>query len=136
MWCKRQNGMYMRVKKGPAIRDVIITPIAITGPPLLNAAGLHAPYALRTIVEIITDDNISGISEIPGNINIDAALDTAKKLLIGRNPYQLNSMRLLLEEYFGKETSAQRGDAPWDQRKLVHIYSAIEVACMDIIGKL
>ncbi|HET9280308.1 MAG TPA: enolase C-terminal domain-like protein, partial [Flavitalea sp.] len=30
----------------------------------------------------------------------------------------------------------QRGQAPWDQRKLVHVYSAIEVACMDIIGKL
>jgi glucarate dehydratase len=41
-----------------------------------------------------------------------------------------------LKNYFGKETSAQRGDAPWDQRKLVHIFSAIEVACMDIIGKL
>ena len=45
-------------------------------------------------------------------------------------------MRRALEDYFGKETSAQRGDAPWDQRKLVHIFSAIEVACMDIIGKI
>ncbi|MBC7891382.1 MAG: glucarate dehydratase, partial [Sphingobacteriaceae bacterium] len=25
---------------------------------------------------------------------------------------------------------------PWDQRKLVHIFSAIEVACLDIIGKV
>ncbi len=46
---------------GPRIKEVIITPIAIVDPPLLNAAGLHAPYALRTIVEIITDDNIAGI---------------------------------------------------------------------------
>jgi len=33
-------------------------------------------------------------------------------------------------------TAAKRGDSPWDQRTLVHIFSAIEVACMDIIGKI
>jgi glucarate dehydratase len=126
----------MRVKKGPAIRDVIITPIAITDPPLLNAAGLHAPYALRTIVEIITDDNISGISEIPGNSDINDALHQAKALIIGKDVVQLNSIRRLLENHFGKETATQRGDCPWDQRTLVHIFSAIEVACMDIIGKI
>ncbi|HSC37604.1 MAG TPA: enolase C-terminal domain-like protein, partial [Chitinophagaceae bacterium] len=123
-------------KGGPVIKEIIITPIAIVDPPLLNAAGLHAPYALRTIVEIITDDNISGISEIPGNAGIDAALASARDLLIGKDPFQLNGIRQLLEKAFGKETTAQRGDAPWDQRKLVHIFSAVEVACMDIIGKV
>ena len=112
-------------RKGPTIQDIIITPIAVVDPPLLNAAGLHAPYALRTIVEIITEDKISGISEIPGNIDTDAGLEKAKKLIIGQDPYRLTYMRRLLEEYFGKETSVQRGDTPWDQRKLVHIYSAI-----------
>jgi len=128
--------MSLRDKKGPKIREMIITPIAIVDPPLLNAAGLHAPYALRTVVELITDDKISGISEIPGNIHIDAALASARDLLIGKDPFQLNGIRHLLATSFDKETAAQRGDAPWDQRKLVHIFSAIEVACMDIIGKV
>ncbi|WP_431216424.1 hypothetical protein ACQ86N_18465 [Puia sp. P3] len=128
--------MSFREKKGPKIREMIITPIAIVDPPLLNAAGLHAPYALRTVVELITDDKISGISEIPGNIHIDAALASARDLLIGKDPFQLNGIRHLLATSFDKETAAQRGDAPWDQRKLVHIFSAIEVACMDIIGKV
>lgn len=123
-------------KPGPSIKDIVITPIAVTDPPLLNAAGLHAPYALRTIVELITDDNISGISEIPGNAAIDADLETAGKLLIGKDPFQLNAIHHLLENAFGKETAARRGDAPWDQRKLVHVFSAIEVACLDIIGKI
>ena len=124
------------VGKGPRIKDVIITPIAITDPPLLNAAGIHAPYALRTIVEIITDDNISGISEIPGNADIDGALAAAGKLIIGKDPFQLNGIRQLLESSFGKEQVSERGLTPWDQRKLVHIFSAIEVACLDIIGKI
>lgn len=121
---------------GPSIRDVHITPIAIIDPPLLNAAGLHAPYALRTIVEIVTDDNISGVSEIPGNIHIDAALQSASEVIEGRDPFQLNAIGHDLERYFGRETTDDRGEAPWDQRKLVHVFSAIEVACLDIIGKI
>jgi glucarate dehydratase len=128
--------MKTTIKNAPRIREMIITPIAITDPPLLNAAGLHAPYALRTIVELITDDNISGVSEIPGNISINEALEQARHLVIGRSPIQLNSIGRELENYFGKETASQRGDTPWDQRKLVHIFSAIEVACLDIIGKI
>lgn len=121
---------------GPVIKEIHITPIAITDPPLLNAAGLHAPYALRTIVELVTDDHISGISEIPGNLSINKDLESAKPLILGMDPFQLSSIKHELEKYFGKESAASRGDTPWDQRKLVHIFSAIEVACLDIIGKI
>jgi len=121
---------------GPRIKEVIVTPIAVVDPPLLNAAGLHAPYALRTIVEIITDDNITGISEIPGNAAINEALETAGQLMVGKDPFQLNQIREILENSFGKEKMSERGLTPWDQRKLVHIFSSIEVACMDIIGKI
>jgi glucarate dehydratase len=121
---------------GPKIKEVIVTPIAIVDPPLLNAAGLHAPYALRTIVEVITDDNITGISEIPGNIAINEALEAAGKLIIGKDPFQLNQIKKILEKNFGKEDMSKRGLTPWDQRKLVHIFSSIEVACLDIIGKI
>ena len=123
-------------KPGPRIREIHITPIAIVDPPLLNAAGLHAPYALRTIVELVTDDGISGISEIPGNTDIDAALTESRALLVGKDVFQLNEIRQILIARFGTETAAQRGETPWDQRKLVHIFSAIEVACLDIIGKV
>src|SRR5678809_1804481 len=80
-------------KKGPKIKEFHMTPIAVVDPPLLNAAGLHAPYALRKIVELVTDDNISGISEIPGNISIDKALEKSKSLIIGQDPFQLNKIR-------------------------------------------
>ena len=123
-------------KAGPAIREIHITPIAIVDPPLLNLAGLHAPYALRTIVEVVTVDNISGISEIPGNTSINADLEAARDLITGKDPFQLNSIQQALEHHFGKENAKERGDTPWDQRKLVHIFSAIEVACLDIMGKV
>ncbi|GAB3995114.1 glucarate dehydratase family protein [Spirosoma daeguense] len=121
---------------GPKIKEIHITPIAIVDPPLLNAAGLHAPYALRTILEIVTDDGISGISEIPGNKDIDLALNESIRLLIGKDVFQLNEIQRILSNHFGTETAAERGETPWDQRKLVHIFSSIEVACLDIIGKV
>lgn len=60
------------------ITSVNITPIAITDPPLLNAAGLHVPYALRTIIEIITDENIYGLGEVPGSVATTKALEDAR----------------------------------------------------------
>src|SRR4026207_1813393 len=123
-------------RTGPKIKEFHITPIAVVDPPLLNAAGLHAPYALRTVVELVTDDNINGISEIPGNIDIDKALEKSKQFIIGEDPLQLNHIRDILISNFGVDKTAARGDAPWDQRILVHIFSAIEVACLDIIGKI
>ena len=122
--------------KGLRIREMLITPIAIVDPPLLNAAGLHAPYALRTVVELVTHDGISGISEIPGNAAIDAALLAARELIMEKDPFQLNEIRQVLEKSFGKEEAGKRGQTPWDQRRLVHIFSAIEVACLDIMGKV
>ena len=123
--------------KGPAIREMVITPIAVTDPPLLNSVGLHQPYALRTIIELVTEDNISGISEIPGNIHINQLLEDARELVLGTDPFQLNTLKTkLFEQFSSEEGEDQRGNNPWDQRKLVHVYSALEVACLDIQGKI
>jgi glucarate dehydratase len=126
----------MLPKNGPRIHQIHITPIAIVDPPLLNAAGLHAPYALRTVVELVTDDGISGVSEIPGTRATDEALAEARPLLLGKDVFQLADIRQTLTDHFGTESTAERGLTPWDQRKLVHIFSAVEVACLDIIGKV
>lgn len=116
------------------IIDIHNTQIAIGDPPLLNAAGLHAPYALRIIVEIVTDVGIIGLSEIPGSEKIHTALASLKPHLIGQDVFQLHAIKNLIDHVFG-EADDQRGVAPWDQRLIVHLFSAIEVACLDCIGK-
>ena len=116
------------------IHQVHITPIAITDPPLLNAAGLHAPYALRTIIELVTNDGITGLGEVPGSADTTAALEAAAEVLIGQDPFQLNAIQRSLFDRFGAGNES-RGDAPWDRRRIVHVFSAIEVACFDIMGK-
>ena len=65
------------------ISEFHITPVAVADPPLLNAAGLHAPYALRIIVELVSDDGLSGWGEVPGSEKTRAALATAAEFIIG-----------------------------------------------------
>jgi len=122
--------------QGPAIRELKITPIAISDPPLRNAVGLHAPYALRTVLEIITDDQISGISEIPGNAAINTLLESAGSAITGYDPFHLQEIKRGIRERLGTGRQDHRGDDPWDHRTMLHIYSAIEVACLDIQGKI
>jgi len=121
---------------GPRIRELKITPIAIIDPPLLNSVGVHAPYALRTVIQIITEDNICGISEIPGDLEINGLLEKATPSIVGADPFQLNKIKIDIFDRFGDLEVDNRGDNPWDNRKLVHVYSAIEVACLDIQGKI
>jgi glucarate dehydratase len=116
------------------ITEMNITPIAIIDPPLLNAAGLHAPYALRIILELVSDDNIYGVSEIPGHHDTLAALEEAREVVIGSDPFQINAIQQKLFARFGQRDD-DRGESPWDQRKLVHVLSALDVACLDLVGK-
>jgi glucarate dehydratase len=128
--------MISNQRNGPGIKEIKVIPLAISDPPLLNSVGIHAPYALRTVIELITDDNISGVSEIPGNIEINALLENSREVILGTDPFQLNGIRRGIFDRFGSEENESRGDQPWDSRKLVHVYSAIEVACLDIQGKI
>jgi glucarate dehydratase len=103
-----------------------VTPVAMGDPPLLNAAGLHAPYALRTVVELVTDDGVSGLGEVPGGAKITADLEAAREVVVGRDPLQLTPLWLALVERLG---------ATGDRRRLPRVFSPIEVACLDIVGK-
>src|SRR4051812_20692738 len=71
------------------IKDLRIHPIAIADPPLRSSYGLHAPYALRTIVELESDDGVIGISETYGGEAQVAALEALRPQIVGFNPYRL-----------------------------------------------
>ncbi len=116
------------------ITDLIVTPIAFTDPPLLNAAGLHAPWALRIIVEIITDDKISGIGEIAGGSAVLDSLEKARGMIRGMNPFERNKIRMAIEKGFGAiGDSLNTGYAP--KTVATRMFSALDVALYDIIGK-
>jgi glucarate dehydratase len=117
------------------ITEMLITPIALGDPPLLNSVGLHQPYVLRTIVELKTDNGLTGLAEVPGSVAIDKALAAVRDTVVGADPLNWHRLRASLAERCSPETSAERGDMPWDSRTKVQVYSALDVACLDLAGK-
>jgi len=120
------------------IVDMRIHPIAIADPPLRSSYGLHAPYALRTILEIESDDGIIGISETYGGETQARALETLREKIIGQNPYRLTGLLSSMVEGKGagmdrSQTYLVPGENPLDQT--TRTYAAIEVGCLDLIGK-
>ncbi|MBX3081575.1 MAG: glucarate dehydratase [Anaerolineae bacterium] len=116
------------------IDEMIVTPIALIDPPLLNAAGLHAPYALRVIVELHTDNGLYGLGEVPGGQDVAEALTAVRSVVIGSDPFHYN----VLHRAIGAkvvQADGPRGDFPWDLRIVTLVRSAVEVACLDLIGK-
>ncbi|MGC2656853.1 MAG: enolase C-terminal domain-like protein [Bryobacteraceae bacterium] len=116
--------------------------IAIADPPLRSSYGLHAPWALRTIVELETDDGIRGISETYGGDGPRAALEQARDYIIGRDPFQLagledemrTRLKVATEEPGGhSQLYLVPGENPLDRHN--RTYAALEIACLDIIGK-
>ena len=121
------------------ISEVLLHPIAIADAPLRSSYGRHAPYALRTIVELKTSDGLTGISETYGGDGPLAALEAAKQRIIGRDPFALMSLwRDFIAE--AQHMSGDRsqtflvpGENPLDQH--TRTFAALEVACLDLIGK-
>src|SRR5688500_10178264 len=74
------------------IREIRITPIAFRDPPLLNAAGVHEPWALRTIVEVITDEGVSGLGETYGDLEHLDKMRECAEALIGFDVHALNAI--------------------------------------------
>ena len=115
------------------IEEIRVTPIAIADPPLRNAAGLHAPFALRLVLELIANNGISGIAEVPGDVRTEEALRSIGGRIVGTDPFNLNAMSGTIENHAISED--ERGSAPWDRRVTVHVKSAFEVASLDLVGK-
>jgi len=120
------------------IIDMRVHSIAIADPPLRSSYGLHAPYALRTILEIESDEGIIGISETYGGEAPARNLEAIRGKIIGQNPYRLTGLLASMVEGEGSgidrsQTYLVPGENPLDQT--TRTYAAIEVACLDLIGK-
>ena len=76
------------------IVDVKVTPIAFRDPPLRNAAGVHEPYALRSIIEITASNGQTGLGEGYGDATSLMALEAVAPRLIGLEITDLNRLYL------------------------------------------
>jgi glucarate dehydratase len=122
------------------IADLRVHPIAFADPPLRSSYGLHAPYALRTILELESDEGVVGISETHGSESMLDGFRALRPRLLGSDPYRLARVLPHLVEDDPEGTSSDRsqtylvpGENPLDVG--ARLYSALEIACLDLIGK-
>ncbi|MEV7403642.1 glucarate dehydratase family protein [Streptomyces sp. NPDC091267] len=120
------------------ITSVSVTPVAFRDQALLNAVGVHEPYALRAVIEVATDQGITGLGETYADEGHLRRLTAAGRALVGMDVHALNAMHAKVAEVLG-------GDSGSDGHGLTgmitssstvdRVFSPFEVACLDIRGK-
>src|SRR5215212_9257642 len=108
------------------ITDIRATPVTVPlQAPLRHANGCHWGRFVRTIVEVETDEGITGLGEMGGGgESAVAAFTGLKPYLVGRDPARLEEMRFLI---------ANPTASLYNNR--TQILAALEFACLDILGQ-
>jgi glucarate dehydratase len=120
------------------LRHLRVTPIAFRDPPLLNAAGIHEPWALRAIVELEASDGRVGVSETYGDAPMLEALEDARPLITGLSPFDLNPMEQRVHASIRPRAGAVEFElAPGSHtaKNAAKVTSALEVAMLDLQGQ-
>lgn len=118
------------------ITDVRVTPIAFRDPPLLNVAGVHEPWALRSIIEVETADGHVGLGESYGDLETLTNLDRAKPGLIGLDPFDLNGLTRVVYGAVGSDPDPGQTFPAAGDKARASALGAFEVAFLDLQGHL
>jgi glucarate dehydratase len=93
--------------------------------PLRHANGCHWGRFVRTIVEVETDNGLTGLGEMGGGgESAEAAFRAMKSYLVGHDPARLEELRFLI---------ANPTASLYNNR--TQILAALEFACLDILGQ-
>ncbi|WP_338498698.1 enolase C-terminal domain-like protein [Streptomyces sp. SJL17-4] len=120
------------------ITSVVVTPVAFADPPLLNAVGVHEPYALRAVVEVRTDTGAYGLGESYGDSAHLELLRAVADDLPGLDPFDLNELSRRVDATVGGRVASDahgligEGGAA---KTVASVTSPFEVACHDLQGK-
>lgn len=108
------------------IADVRATTVTVPlDAPLRHGNGCHWGRFVRTIIEIETDNGITGLGEMGGGgESSEAAFAALKPYLVGRDPARLEELRFMISN----PTASLYNNR-------TQILAAIEFACLDILGK-
>jgi glucarate dehydratase len=116
------------------ITKATVTPIAFADPPLLTAAGVHQPFALRAIIEVETDAGLAGLGETYADEKHLTALSAAARAIEGTDVYDTNEIYRRVEALAPPTATIASGLAG-DSDAVDRVFSPFEVACLDIQGK-
>lgn len=118
------------------IKHVRVTPIAFRDAPLLNASGIHEPYALRSIIEVESDNGYIGLGESYGDAPVLSVLQAMQDSLVGLDPFDLNGLRARVVKTVAAlkpgTAGAELAPGSHPSKQVANAYSAFEVAFLDL----
>ncbi|BAN46364.1 glucarate dehydratase family protein [Metapseudomonas resinovorans] len=118
------------------IKRVRVTPIAFRDAPLLNASGIHEPFALRSIIEVEGDNGHIGLGESYGDAPVLAVLQAMQDSLVGLDAFDLNGLRARVIQTVARlgpvQAGAELAPGSHPSKQVANAYSAFEVAFLDL----
>jgi glucarate dehydratase len=121
------------------ITDVTTTPVAFRDPPLLNAVGVHEPFALRSIIQVSTSDGVIGLGESYGDAGHLERLRRVGDALRGVDPFATHEILDVTQRTLGGVVGSDRHGLTGSigiTGTVLRTFAAFEVAALDIQGKL
>ncbi|GAB3606197.1 glucarate dehydratase family protein [Conyzicola nivalis] len=120
------------------ISRVEITPVAFADPPLLNAVGVHEPFALRAVLQLHTDSGLVGLGETYADETHLEALEAVASDLPGLDAFDTGRIYALVADVLSRRSGAA-GDGVAGMitgaSVVNRVFSPFEVACLDIQGR-
>ncbi|MDV2979958.1 enolase C-terminal domain-like protein [Arthrobacter sp. KFRI-F3372] len=128
------------------ITSITITPVAVKDPPLLNSEGVHQTHALRSVLKVTAENGLVGWGETYGDDVMLQWLDRLSPKIIGVDVFDLNRIAAIVEDELGTSINEAGDSKPAgagypmadaaSQKTRAAVFSAFEVPCLDIQGKL
>jgi glucarate dehydratase len=109
-----------------------ITPVAFANAPLLNAVGVHEPFALRAVIEIVTDAGLTGLGETYADSRHLAALRAAALAIEGTDVYRTEEIYRRIADVVGHGGATIASGTVGDTPAADPVFAPFEVACLDI----
>lgn len=120
----------------PTIVKMEVFPVAGKDCMELNLSGAHAPYFTRNIVILTDSDGRTGAGEVPGGKKIESALKEIIPLVEGTRLSEYKSTLQKIKKNLDSKGEADvRGNQTFDLRTGVHVITAVETPCLDLLGK-
>ncbi len=120
----------------PTITKMEVYPVAGKDCMELNLSGAHAPFFTRNIVILTDSEGRTGVGEVPGGKKITDALEECIPLVVGTQVSRYKSTLLKVKAHLdAKGEEDVRGNQTFDLRTGVHVVTAIEAPCLDLLGQ-
>src|SRR5690606_13077783 len=119
----------------PVVTSMQIIPVAGHDSMLLNLSGAHAPFFTRNLVVLKDSSGNTGVGEVPGGESIRKTLEDSSALAVGQPIGAYNAVLNAMRSRFADRDAAGRGRQTFDLRVAIHAVTAIECACLDLLGQ-